>query len=59
MDAREQCPVSCFYAKCDRPQHRVTGDPTLVFDASVDRTSAAREGCTVCAFFLENGPRIS
>lgn len=57
IDPLEQCPASCFYAKCYRPQHRTTGDPTLVFDPFVDRRAAAKEGCTACVFFLQNAPR--
>ena len=58
IDPDEQCPVSCLYATCDRPQHRITSDPALIFDASVDRSAAAKGGCTICAFFLKNAPRI-
>lgn len=58
IDPNEQCPVSCLYAKCDRPQHLTTSDPALFFNASVDRNAAAKGGCTMCAFFLENGPRV-
>ena len=57
IDPDEQCPVSCFYAKCDRSQHRTTSDPALFFDPSVDRRAAAKAGCTTCIFFLTNGPR--
>ena len=58
IDPTEQCPAGCFYAACDRETHRVTGDPALVFDPTVDRSAAAKEICTRCAFFLINGPRL-
>jgi len=58
IDPAEQCPAGCFFAKCDRPTHRSTSNPALVFDATIDRTVAAKEICTRCAFFLTNGPRL-
>lgn len=58
IDPQEKCPVGCQYAACDRPTHRVTGDPALVFDPAVDRRVAAKEVCTYCVNFLTNGPRI-
>jgi hypothetical protein len=57
-DPDEQCPTACFFAKCDRPTHRTTGDPGLIFDPTVDRRAAAKEICTQCEFFLVNGPRL-
>jgi hypothetical protein len=58
IDPDEQCPLSCHFAKCERTTHRTTGDPMLVFDPTIDRSAAAKEICTSCAFFLTNGPRI-
>jgi hypothetical protein len=58
IDPAEQCPISCFYAKCDRDTHSITSDPALVFDPTIDRSAAAKEICTSCAFFLTNGPRL-
>ena len=58
IDPAEQCPISCHYASCDRPTHRATGDPALVFDPTIDRRAAAKETCTGCVYFLTNGPRI-
>ncbi|MDI6712658.1 MAG: hypothetical protein QMD96_05410 [Anaerosomatales bacterium] len=56
--ATERCPAECYYAKCDRPQHRVTADPGLVFDPDVDRGAAIKDVCLSCAHFLTRGPRI-
>jgi hypothetical protein len=58
IDPDEQCPAGCFFAKCDRPTHRVTADPMLFFDPTIDRSAAAKEICTRCAFFLTSGPRL-
>jgi len=58
IDPAEQCPMACFYAKCDRETYSLTSDPGLVFDPTIDRSAAAREICTRCAFFLTNGPRL-
>jgi len=57
-DPTEQCPLCCHFAKCDRSTHRITGDPMLIFDLTVDRSAAAKEICTRCAFFLTSGPRL-
>lgn len=57
LDPTERCPAACLYAKCDRPFHRVTGDPALVFDPTVDFAEARKDECVMCAFFLEHGPR--
>jgi hypothetical protein len=53
-----QCPTKCAFAQCDRPSHGLTTDPALIFDPSVDRSAAIREECTMCAFFIKNGPRV-
>lgn len=58
IDPRERCPLGCNYAACDRPTHQATGDPSLIFDTTVDRTAAAKDTCVHCAFFLTNGPRL-
>lgn len=58
IDPTEQCPLSCMFAKCDRPTHATTGNPDLIFDPTVDRSKAAKEICTACAFFLTSGPRL-
>jgi len=58
IDPHEQCPAGCLYALCDRPTHKVTSDPALIFDPFVDRSAAAKEVCTRCEFFLRNGPRL-
>lgn len=56
-DPAERCPHSCQFARCERPTHAMTTDLALVFDPSVDRSAAAKEVCTMCVFFLGNGPR--
>jgi hypothetical protein len=58
IDPNEQCPLLCHYALCERPMHRITGDPALVFNPVIDRSAAAKEICTRCAFFLSEGPRL-
>lgn len=56
--ATERCPAECYYAKCSRPQHRVTADPSLVFDPDIDRDAAIKDVCLSCAHFLSQGPRV-
>jgi hypothetical protein len=53
----EKCPARCAFAQCDRPTHRASSDPALIFDPTLDREQAAKEQCTFCEFFLTNGPR--
>lgn len=55
----DQCPTKCAFAQCDRPQHKLTTDPALVFDPYVDREMAVKGVCTFCEFFLTHGPRIA
>jgi hypothetical protein len=57
IDPGEQCPLGCRFTLCDRPTHRVSADPALVFDVTIDRSAAAKEICTRCEFFLTHGPR--
>ena len=52
------CPARCAFSACDRPTHRQTSDPALIFEPWVDRSAAMKENCTYCEFFLCNGPRI-
>lgn len=56
IDPTEQCPLSCYFAKCDRATHHISSDPALIFGVAVDRAAAAKEICTRCEFFLTNGP---
>jgi hypothetical protein len=58
IDPEEKCPAGCFYAQCGNDTRKVTGDPALVFDPSVDRSAAAKEPCLHCEFFLRHGPRL-
>lgn len=55
----DRCPSKCAFAACDRQTYELTTDPDLIFDATVDRSAAIKEGCTYCAFFLKNGPRLN
>ncbi len=55
----DRCPAKCAFAQCDLEQHERTSDPALIFEPEIDRTAAIKEGCTYCAFFLRNGPRLS
>lgn len=54
----DNCPTKCAFAACDRSTYELTVDPALIFSLEVDRTHAIKDGCTYCAFFLVNGPRI-
>lgn len=54
----DHCPTKCAYAGCERPSYELTTDPELIFAVGIDREQAIREGCTFCAFFLRNGPRL-
>lgn len=58
IDPAEKCPLGCQYAVCFRSTRQATGDPALIFSTTVDRSAAAKETCTQCAFFLTNGPRL-
>lgn len=58
IDPTEKCPSGCFYAQCQRPTRKTTGDPELVFNPEIDRDAAAKESCTYCEFFLTKGPRL-
>ena len=55
----DMCPAKCFFSACDRPTYEFTTDPDLVFDPTVDRSQALKQGCIWCKFFLANGPRRS
>jgi hypothetical protein len=55
----DTCPSKCVFARCDRPSHKATADPELIFDPNVDRLAAIRQECTFCEFFLKNGPRAA
>lgn len=54
----EKCSSRCNFAACDRPTHVQTSDPALIFEPSIDRRAAIKEGCTFCAFFLTHGPKM-
>ncbi len=54
----DRCPTKCAFANCDTASHELTTDPELLFDPEVDRSTAIREECLLCGFFLRNGPRI-
>jgi hypothetical protein len=54
----DNCPTKCAFATCDRPTYELTIDPALIFSPEVDRSQAIKDGCTYCAFFLQNGPRV-
>jgi len=53
----DMCPSRCNFAFCHRPEHRVTADPALVFDPSLDREQSLKQTCLYCEFFLKNGPK--
>jgi len=52
----EKCPARCAFAQCDRPGHRSSSDPALIFDPSIDRGPAMKEHARFCEFFLKKGP---
>jgi len=58
VDFMDNCPTKCAFATCDRPSYEMTTDPALIFDPTVDRDAAIKDGCKFCGFFLVNGPRI-
>lgn len=58
VDFKDNCPTKCAFAACDRASYEMTIDPALVFDATIDRAAAIKDGCTFCGFFLTNGPRV-
>ncbi|MCL2024479.1 MAG: hypothetical protein FWG78_01680 [Coriobacteriia bacterium] len=53
----DMCPAKCSFETCDRPTYEFTNDPELVFDATIDRNQALKQGCLWCRFFLTNAPR--
>jgi len=55
----KRCVAECYYASCQRPQHKVTTAFDLYFDPTIDRTAAIKETCTFCEFFLTHGPKRS
>jgi hypothetical protein len=55
----DNCPTKCAFAGCDRPSYLLVTDPEILFDPTVDRTAAIKDGCQFCGFFLKNGPRVS
>jgi len=58
VDFKDNCPTKCAFATCDRATYELTTDPALVFDPTVDRGAAIKDGCGYCGFFLTHGPRI-
>lgn len=58
VDFKDNCPTKCAFASCDRPSYEMTTDPALIFDPTVDRDVAIKDGCKFCGFFLTHGPRI-
>lgn len=55
---KDMCPTKCAFAGCDRPTYEMTTDPALIFNPEIDRNQAIKQGCTFCAFFLTNGPKV-
>jgi hypothetical protein len=54
----EKCPARCAFAACERPTHKLSSDPAVIFDPTTDRRAAIKEQCTFCEFFLTNGPAM-
>lgn len=59
VDFKDNCPTKCAFAACSSAANVLTTDPVLIFDPSVDRTEAIKDGCMFCEFFLKNAPRAS
>jgi hypothetical protein len=59
VDFHDNCPTKCAFAVCDRATYVLVTDPELVFDPTVDRLAAIKDGCQYCGFFIKNGPRVS
>lgn len=55
----DNCPTKCAFARCERTNHTLTTDPELIFSMEVDRSTAIKDTCQYCEFFLKNGPRAS
>jgi len=58
IEYEDNCPTKCVFAGCDRATYELTIDPALIFDPDVDRSVAIKDGCTYCAFFLRQAPRM-
>ncbi len=58
VDFKDNCPTKCAFAACDRATYELTTDPDLIFDPTVDRDAAIKDGCKFCGFFLTHGPRV-
>ena len=59
VDFKDNCPTKCAFAACDRASYELVTEPELIFDPTVDRSAAIKDGCQFCGFFLKNGPRVS
>jgi hypothetical protein len=58
IEIMDNCPTKCAFAACDRKTYELTTDPELIFDPTIDRAAAIKDGCIYCAFFLRQGPRL-
>lgn len=58
QELKDNCPTKCAFAVCDRPTYELTVDPVVLFDPTVDRSAAIKDGCITCAFFLTHAPRL-
>jgi len=54
----DRCPTKCAFETCDRPTSVLTTDPAMLWDPTVDRSQAIKEGCLFCEFYLTNGPKL-
>ena len=53
----DRCPAKCRFADCQRPQRAHAADPSVLFDATVDRSHAVKDVCLYCELFILKGPR--
>ncbi len=52
------CPFECGFAKCYRLAHHQVGVMEVLDYPDTDRSVCRKEVCTLCRFFLENGPKL-
>ena len=53
-----KCAVDCRFAYCERPTHK-QASALDILDPNVDRDAAVKEFCSMCTFFIQNGPRLA
>ncbi|MBI5231462.1 MAG: hypothetical protein HY876_04770 [Coriobacteriales bacterium] len=54
----DRCPTKCAFETCSRETYELTNEPAEIWDPTVDRSHAIREGCLFCTFFLTHAPKL-